>query len=202
MRNSEIKTAFNKGKILGPKTHLTPDEVRAIEYHLGRLRRTRDLALFRLAIDTMLRASDLVRLKTVAVAPGGQVAERFAIHQKKTGRPVEVVLIDRTRKAVAHWLDEGGPKLWDHMFPGLIAGHLSERQYANLVKNWVQLAGLEPSRYGTHSLRRTKAAAIYETTRDLRTVQLLLGHGSVTTTQRYLGIETDDALATAAVIGI
>ena len=75
--------------------------------------------------------------------------------------------------------------------------HISTRQYARLVRDWVKAIGLEPSGYGTHSLRRTKAAEIYRKTGNLRAVQLLLGHTKVDSTVRYLGVELEDALSIA-----
>ena len=76
-------------------------------------------------------------------------------------------------------------------------GHLTTRQYARLLDGWLSLIGLDPSLFGTHSLRRTKATLIYRTTGNLRAVQLLLGHTRIENTVRYLGIEVDDALAIA-----
>lgn len=75
--------------------------------------------------------------------------------------------------------------------------HISARHYARLVRGWVSAIGLEPSGYGTHSLRRTKAAEIYRKTGNLRAVQLLLGHTKVDSTVRYLGVELEDALSIA-----
>ena len=73
--------------------------------------------------------------------------------------------------------------------------HLSTRQYSRIVGSWVNSIGLDPLAYGTHSLRRTKATLIYRRTRNLRAVQLLLGHTKLESTVRYLGIEVDDALS-------
>ena len=80
--------------------------------------------------------------------------------------------------------------------------HISTRQYARLVRDWVKATGLEPSGYGTHSLRRTKAAEIYRMTGNLRAVQLLLGHTKVDSTVRYLGVELEDVLCIAERIDI
>jgi len=80
--------------------------------------------------------------------------------------------------------------------------HLSTRQYARLVRDWVSAIGLDPAGYGTHSLRRTKAALIYRKTGNLRAVQLLLGHTKVDSTVRYLGVELEDALNIAERIDI
>jgi len=72
---------------------------------------------------------------------------------------------------------------------------MSTRQYARLLAEWLVAIGLDPHAYGTHSLRRTKAALIYRRTGNLRAVQLLLGHTKIESTVRYLGIDVDDALA-------
>ena len=84
-----------------------------------------------------------------------------------------------------------------YLFPSRVRTqpHLSTRQYARIVHSWVASAGLDSSAYGTHSMRRTKAAQIYKKTGNLRAVQLLLGHTKLESTVRYLGIEVDDALA-------
>jgi integrase len=73
-------------------------------------------------------------------------------------------------------------------------GHLSTRQYARLVDEWVSTVGLDHYEYGTHSLRRTKASLIYKATGNLRAVQILLGHTNIENTVRYLGVDIDDAL--------
>jgi integrase len=65
------------------------------------------------------------------------------------------------------------------------------------VDSWVVQLGLDPASYGTHTLRRTKATLIYRRTKNLRGVQLLLGHTKLESTVRYLGIEVDDALEMA-----
>jgi site-specific recombinase XerD len=74
---------------------------------------------------------------------------------------------------------------------------LSTRQYARIVNRWVESVGLDAADYGTHSMRRTKAAQIYRKTGNLRAVQLLLGHTKLESTVRYLGVEVDDALSIA-----
>ena len=79
---------------------------------------------------------------------------------------------------------------------------LTTRQYARLVQEWVASIGLDPAKFGTHSLRRTKAVLIYRRTGNLRAVQLLLGHSKIESTVRYLGIEVDDAIEIAEKIDI
>ena len=71
---------------------------------------------------------------------------------------------------------------------------LGTRQYARILEGWVEELGLDPADYGTHLMRRTKATLIYWRTKNLRAVQLLLGHSKLESTVRHLGIEVDDAL--------
>lgn len=104
-----------------------------------------------------------------------------------------------TRQAINEYL-EGRNKLpGDFLFSGRhgIRSALASRQYAPLVSRWVASIGLDPSRFGTHPLRRTKATLIYRRTGNLRAVQLLLGHTTVESLVRYLGIGLDDAFAIA-----
>ncbi len=61
-------------------------------------------------------------------------------------------------------------------------------------EGWVGCVGIDQSRYGTHSLRRTKATLIYKRTKNIRGIQLLLGHTKLESTVRYLGIKVFDAL--------
>lgn len=74
---------------------------------------------------------------------------------------------------------------------------MSTRQYARIVNAWVEDIGLDSANYGTHTMRRTKASLIYKRTKNLRAIQLLLGHTKLDSTVRYLGIEVDDALELA-----
>ena len=92
-----------------------------------------------------------------------------------------------------------GLKSDDFVFPSRIhdSPHLGTRQYARILEGWVEELGLDPAEYGTHSMRRTKATLIYRRTKNLRAVQLLLGHSKLESTVRYLGIEVDDALEIA-----
>jgi integrase len=153
--------------------------------------------LFNLAIDSKLRASDLVSLNIEDVQIGGRVRERATIIQQKTARPVQFELTENTRKSLQAWLARRGSTT-GYLFPGHVRRsqfHLSTRQYARLVHGWVTEVGLDSPCYGTHSMRRTKAAQIYRKTGNLRAVQLLLGHRKLESTVRYLGIEVDDALA-------
>lgn len=118
------------------------------------------------------------------------------IVQQKTGQPVQFELTEQTRDSLIEWLDHRGGGLDDYIFPSRIdiEDHLSTRQYARLVGDWVEAVGLARSSYGTHSLRRTKVALIYKRTGNLRAVQILLGHTKLESTVRYLGVDAEDAL--------
>jgi integrase len=185
------------GKLTGQKPALKMKEVWSIRARLELRRRVRDLALFNLAIDSKLRACDLTSLKVEDVAAGGEVKTRGVIVQKKTRRPVQFEITEQTRVAVAELLRRHDLRPGDYLFQSRLAAspHLSTRQYARIVQGWVSSIGLNPATYGTHSLRRTKAALIYRKTGNLRAVQLLLGHSKLESTVRYLGVEVDDALA-------
>jgi integrase len=185
------------GKLTGQKPALKMKEVWSIRARLELKKRVRDLALFNLAIDSKLRACDLTRLKVEDIAAGGEVKTRGIIVQKKTGRPVQFEITEQTRTAVTNLIRRHYLRPSDYLFPSRLADspHLSTRQYARIVQGWVASIGLNPATYGTHSLRRTKAALIYRKTGNLRAVQLLLGHSKLESTVRYLGVEVDDAIA-------
>ena len=157
----------------------------------------RDLALFNLAIDSKLRGCDLVRLRVEDVYAGSSVRDRAMIVQKKTRRPVQFEITATTAASLKVWINTQSLKPEDSLFPSRISTreHLSERQYNRIVLSWVEEIGLDPSNYGTHSLRRTKATQIYRKTGNLRAVQLLLGHTKIESTVRYLGVDVEDALS-------
>lgn len=119
--------------------------------------------------------------------------------QQKTSRPVQFEITEQTRNSVSQWINHEHLGNDNYLFPSRIHGstHLSTRQYARIVNHWVEQIGLDPSNYGTHTMRRTKASLIYRRTKNLRAVQLLLGHTKLESTVRYLGIEVDDALEIA-----
>jgi integrase len=187
---------WNKGKLIGQKPPLKLKEVWAIRIRLQIADNLRELALFNLAIDSKLRGCDLVSLRLNDVEQGGRVMPRAIIQQKKTGRPVQFEITPQSREAIKAWREGCGLRPGDYLFPSRMAHspHLSTRQYARLVERWVSSIGLDPMVYGTHSMRRTKATLIYRQTKNLRAVQLLLGHTKLESTVRYLGIELEDAL--------
>ncbi len=196
---STARPPWTKGKIVGQKAPFKLKELWAIRVRLQLASRRRELALFNLAIDSKLRACDLVKLRVRDVCHGQTVASRTIVMQQKTQRPVQFEISEPTREAVGAWISHAGLLPDGSLFPSRVHGstHLSTRQYARIVDSWVRQLGLDTASYGTHTLRRTKATLIYRRTKNLRGVQLLLGHTKLESTVRYLGIEVNDALEMA-----
>ncbi len=196
MEFTQCREPWNKGKLVGQKPPLKPKDIWAIRIHLQNRCRIRDLAMFNLAIDSKLRGCDLVNLRVRDITHGNQILPRAMIMQRKTQRPVQFELTGPTRTAVAAWIEKAELTPEQCLFPSRLveSPHLSTRQYARIVHQWVAAVGLDSTVYGTHTMRRTKATLIYKRTKNLRAVQLLLGHKKLESTVRYLGIEVDDAL--------
>ncbi len=189
-------TSWNKGKLVGQKSPFKVNEIWAIRTRLQLQHRVRELALFNLGIDSKLRGCDLLKLRVQDICHGDRVAPRAMVMQQKTSRPVQFEITEPTRNAVNAWITSAHLRADGFLFPSRIhkSPHLGTRQYARIVDGWVAEIGLDPCNYGTHSMRRTKATLIYRRTKNLRAVQLLLGHTKLESTVRYLGIEVDDAL--------
>jgi len=190
------RVPWNKGKLMGQKLPLSMQEIWSIRLRLQSIGNKRDLALFNLAIDSKLRACDLLSLRVSDVASGKELQSRAIVRQKKTKRPVRFEITARTRKSLEDWIATANLTGNAFLFPSRLRNspHLSLRQYGRIVEFWVSSIGLDATAYGTHSMRRTKATLIYRRTKNLRAVQLLLGHTNLDSTVRYLGIEIDDAL--------
>lgn len=193
------RPAWNAGKQVGVKKPLKQRQIWAVRFFLDREGRMRDRALFDLAIDSKLRGCDLVKLKIGTLVTGCEIRTRATIVQQKTGRPVQFEITSEVRASLLAWLQRRGGTVDDYAFPSRIdhTDHLSTRQYARLVDEWVTAIGLRREDYGTHSLRRTKAAMIYKATGNLRAIQILLGHTKIENTVRYLGVDIEDALELA-----
>ena len=190
---------WNAGRKLGAKRAFKPQQVWAIRFWLDREGRLRDRAMFDVAIDSKLRGCDLVKIRIGDLINGGRVRARATIVQRKTCRPVQFEILEPARASILAWLEHRGGTLDDYAFPSRIdhAVHISTRQYARLVDEWVTGIGLRREEYATHSLRRTKPSIIYKQTGNLRAVQILLGHSKIESTVRYLGVDIEDALALA-----
>lgn len=193
------RPAWNAGKNVGTKRPLTQKQIWAIRFHLDREGRLRDRALFDLAIDSKLRGCNLVKIKIGDVVAGADIRNRATIIQKKTSRPVQFELTADVRTTLLAWLERRGGSIGDYLFPSRMdhASHMSTRQYPRLVDEWVTAIGLRKAEYGTHSLRRTKAAMIYRATGNIGAIQILLGHTKIENTVRYLAVDVEDALLLA-----
>lgn len=193
------RPAWNAGKTVGTKRPLTQKQIWAVRFFLDREGRLRDRALFDLAIDSKLRGCDLVKIKIGDIVSGADIRTRAIVIQQKTGKPVQFEMTADVRASLLTWLERRGGSVHDYAFPSRVdhAGHLSTRQYARLVDEWVDAVGLRRAEYGTHSLRRTKASMIYKATGNLRAIQILLGHTKIENTVRYLGVDIEDALILA-----
>ena len=149
------KRSWNRGRIVGAKPPLKPKHIWGIRQQLKSSSRVRDLALFNCAIDAKLRGCDLVKLRVSDIAPGGVLRQRATVIQQKTGRPVPFEITDPTRDALSTWLAARGDQPNDWLFPSRSrrGEHISTRQYARLVGQWVAMIDLEPRAFGTYSLR-------------------------------------------------
>lgn len=190
---------WNKGKITGQKPPLKLNEVWAIRIRLQIADKKRDLALFNLALDSKLRSCDLVKLKVSDVAHGTRIAKRSTVMQMKTKRPVQFEITKQTRNSLSELIKSQNLTGTDYLFKSRFhqSDHITTRQYARILKTWIEGIGLDPYDYGTHSIRRTKVSLIYQKTKNIRAIQLLLGHSNLDSTVRYLGVELDDALDVA-----
>ncbi|APO68707.1 integrase family protein [Rhizobium gallicum] len=193
------RPAWSAGRQVGVKKPLKQRQIWAIRFFLDREGRMRDRALFDLAIDSKLRGCDLVKIKIRTLVTGQEIRTRAMVVQQKTGRPVQFEITTEVRASLFAWLEWMGGTVDDYAFPSRVdhSDHLSTRQYARLVDEWVTAIGLRREDYGTHSLRRTKAAMIYKATGNLRAIQILLGHTKIENTVKYLGVDIEDALELA-----
>lgn len=198
IRTTTPRGAWNKGKLVGQKAPFEHQEIWAIRIRLQMQGRLRDLALFDLGIDSKLRACDLVKLRVRDVCPGERLAARNGASaidpaagpvRDHAADPRGAGSVDQVGRAEVGRLPV--PQSGAHLT------RLGTRQYARIVHDWVEETGLDPTAYGTHSMRRTKPTLIYRRTKNLRAVQLLLGHTKLVSTVRYPGIDVDDALEIA-----
>jgi integrase len=195
------KSPWNKGKLVGQKAPFRPRDVHTIKQLLENAGNLRDLALFSVGIDTMLRGVDLLALRVEDVMDHrGAIVEQFAIGQRKTGKITMVALLPYSRRVLQGWIVASGKLPWHYLFTGSRKNKdrpITTNQYRRLVKGWAASAKLDPHHFSTHSLRRTKAAFVYQQTHNVEAVRQLLGQSSLTATAAYLGIDQQAALEIA-----
>jgi len=163
---AQNRVPWNFGAKIGPKRPFNQKQIWAIRFFLDREQRIRDRGLFDLAIDSKLLGCDLVELKIGDQVSGPEIRTRATVTQRKTGRTVQFEIASDACASLFAWLEIRGDDVEDFVFPSRLdhTRHLSTRQYARLVDEWVEAIGLRPEEYGTHSLRRTKASIIYKAT--------------------------------------
>ena len=187
---------WNKGRLIGQRPPLKLHEVWAIRIRLQLTKDKKELALFNTAIDSKLRSCDLIKLRISDVSQKGRVFSRAMVVQQKTQIPVQFEITKPTRDSIQDYLSSTNIDQDDYLSKSRFSSsaHLSTRQYARIVKKWVSSIGLDPSVYATHSMRRTKPSLIYKRTKNLRAIQLLLGHTKLESSVKYLGVKVEDAL--------
>ena len=129
----------------GAKLPLRPMHVWGVRVRLQVQRRVRDLALFDVALDSKLRGCDVVSLRVGDVCAAGAPRKRGLVIQQKAGRPVQFEITEQARRSIASWLARRGGDVSDWLFPSRMdpSRHLSTRQYSRLLKQWIELIGLE-----------------------------------------------------------
>ena len=192
---------WNKGRPVGARVALTPQEITLVRRHLAKQTSPHDLCLFTLAIDSMLRASDLLQLRVGDVcSPDGKVRQSFRLRQKKTQQGVEPVLTDTAQAALKKWLKTSEKQSTHFLFTRSKPSQgqpITVGFYRTLIKQWVRAIGLRPHDYSAHSLRRSKAIYLYQSGVRVEIISRLLGHSSPASTLYYLGIDQAEAQSQA-----
>ena len=196
------RSPWNKGKAVGQTAPFTPEHVSVLRQLLHTEGHLRDLALFNTAIDTLLRASDLLTLKVEDVTDHhGTVVEECTVRQHKTQTAHTVLLLEHSRRALERWLTASDKQPWDYLCTAQgKPTPISRVHYSTLVKKWASYARLDPRQYSTHSLRHTKSSVVYEHTGNLEVCRQIVGHHSIANTALYLGVDKRKALHVAKAI--
>lgn len=197
---------WNKGISVGKRKPFSEREVTIIKEILINVKNFRDLALFCVGIDTMLRGGDLLQLRVSDVMYyDGTIMEEFNITQKKTKKGNTVNISEFSRKTLLSWINESGKLHHDFIFTGIKKNRynpITTDYYGSLIKKWAQYARLDPRHYGGHSIRRTKASIVFGKTNNPEIVRELLGHSSLMATSSYLDVGKQKALAVAKSIDL
>lgn len=189
------RVPWNAGRAVGQKKAFSIQQARRLKKLLDAQPEPRNATLAAVAFDSCLRSCDLLSLRWDQLLDSmGKIKSRVTIRQRKTGANATFDLSPETRDRLYLLLERS---CGNYVFTGKGELPLGTRQYRRLVKQWVEMLGLESECYGTHSLRRTKPAAVYEKTRDPEIARILLGQKSLQATHRYLGIGEEEALGKA-----
>ncbi len=187
---------LSSAKCSGMKRPFKLEEIWRIRTRLELENDIMQLALLNLAIDSKLRASDLLKLHVYDISSQGVISERVHCIQQKTGTDVHYEITPRTQQSISRWIYSASLQASSFLFPSerREGQPISYSFYRSIIRSWTVKLGLNADYYGTHSMRRTKATLIYARTKNIRAVQILLGHSKLDNTIRYLGVELEDAL--------
>ena len=192
---------WNKSKAVGQKRPFTLEQIALITRHLEFGKQFRNLCLFCLGIDTMLRSSDLVQIRVSDLMDvNGHPKSEILWRQTKTKNTVHIALSPYAISTVCCHVASNKLRPSDFLFTaerGDGLRPLSTNFLRRLVKQWAVKIGLDPEEYAGHSLRRSKPAFMYQQGVQPASLRLLLGQKSLESTQAYLGIDHNDALRLA-----
>lgn len=189
------KTAWNKNKAVGQKKPFTNEQIQFLQDHLTNQGKIRELALFSLQIDSMLRSSDILKLKVEDVLDfKGEIKKEINIKQKKTKHSHIVQISNKTAEVLVKFIEKEG-KVEGYLFTSKRAksetGYLSYQRHWRLFKGWCIILGVDPADYATHTGRRTRASMVYAKTKDPKMVMELLGQKDISSVTNYLGSDKE-----------
>lgn len=184
----------------GDRLPFSLEQTQAIQHHLIRKERWRDLALFTVGVDSHLRSSDLLVLRVCDLAdPNGRVRERIFGRQRKNKPTYEGYLSEPTQEAVRHWIEVSGKSSSDFLFTpikGEAERPIRRETFGRLVKQWAEAIGLDPIYYSTKSLRKSRIRSILEAADyDYQVPKEVLNHADIRSTIYYCRLERDRAFA-------
>lgn len=184
---------WNKDRAQGPKSHFTRAQVQELVVLLRQFRNWHDLALLLVALDTALRASDLLALRVADVCfADGRLRQKLARKQQKTGKLVEPVMTPSAQQALACWIASSGKSKKDFLFTRTKSNNsadpITRVHLSRLIKQWAEQLGQPPDDYACHSLRRTKGVLMYQAGERVADISRMYGHASEASTLHYLGI--------------
>lgn len=191
-----IMVPWNKNKSVGQKKPFTENQVERIKKIMLANDDLAGLAMFSCALDSMLRSSDITKLKVGDILDFQEnVKSQITLKQQKTGAPHRIRISKETIEYVENYLATAKKSNENYLFTaGKKATPMTRKTYARRVKKWASMLGLDYREYATHSCRRSNAVKVYEKTKDLDLVRILLGQKSLDSTKHYIGGDQDKAL--------
>ncbi|MBF0351368.1 MAG: tyrosine-type recombinase/integrase [SAR324 cluster bacterium] len=178
------------------KRGLTENEIKKLEIYIRGTGSLRDLVIFRLSLDTMLRVGDVLTLKVKDVFFSDEVKETFKVKMMKTENSVTCSLSEKTREILKKHILENHLSNDDFLFQGRkkTGKSISKVQWHRILKSFVDAVGIDENEIATHSLRKSLPTIIYKKTGNLKVCQNLLGHKSISNTSLYIGVDEKESL--------